>query len=146
MLSLKVKNKSMLLPKKVKHRKWHKGHSRGVAGRGNKVDFGSFGLKSLETCWLSSRQIEAARRAMTHHIQRGGKIWIRIFPFKPVTKKGSEVGMGGGKGGVDHFVFPLKPGHVIFEIDGISADIAKEALRLAGHKLPVKTKIVSAEK
>ncbi|MEK7077762.1 MAG: 50S ribosomal protein L16 [Patescibacteria group bacterium] len=136
----------MLLPKRVKHRKWHKGHNRGVAGRGNKLSFGAWGLKSLETCWLSSRQIEAARRAMTHFIQRGGKIWIRVFPDKPVTKKGSEVGMGGGKGAVDHFVFPLKPGHVIFEMDGISKEIAEEALRLAAHKLPVKTKIISASK
>ena len=134
----------MLLPKKVKHRKWHKGHSRGLASRGNKLDFGNFGLKSMEACWLSSRQIEAARRAMTHHIQRGGKIWIRVFPSKPVTKKGSEVGMGGGKGAVDHFVFPLKPGHMIFEMDGVTPDVAKEALRLAAHKLPVKTKIISA--
>lgn len=136
----------MLLPKRVKHRKWHKGHNRGVAGRGNKLSFGAYGLKSLETYWLSSRQIEAARRAMTHSIQRGGKIWIRVFPDKPVTKKGSEVGMGGGKGAVDHFVFPLKPGNVIFEMDGISQEMAEEALRLAAHKLPVKTKIISASK
>ena len=133
----------MLLPKRVKHRKWHKGRTRGLAGRGNKLSFGSYGLKSLEACWLSSRQIEAARRAMTHFIQRGGKIWIRVFPDKPVTKKGSEVGMGGGKGAVDHFVFPLKPGHVIFEMDGISRETAEEALRLAAHKLPVKTKMIS---
>ncbi|MDP3764820.1 MAG: 50S ribosomal protein L16 [bacterium] len=133
----------MLLPKRVKHRKWHRGRSRGVASRGNKLDFGSFGLKSLETCWLTSRQIEAARRAMTHHMQRGGKVWIRVFPSKPVTKKGAEVGMGGGKGAVDHFVFPLKPGHVIFEIDGLAKDTAEEALRLAAHKLPVMTKIIS---
>ena len=136
----------MLLPKKVKHRKWHKGHSRGVAGRGNKVDFGSFGLKSMETCWLSSRQIEAARRAMTHHIQRGGKIWIRIFPDKPVTRKPPEVTLGGGKGSVDHYVVAIRPGRILFEMDGVSLEIAEEAMRLAGHKLPVKTKIVSAEK
>lgn len=135
----------MLLPKRVKHRKWHKGHSHGIARRGNNLDFGSFGLKCLESIWLSSRQIEAARRAMTHHIQRGGKIWIRIFPMKPVTKKGSEVGMGGGKGAVDHFVFPLKPGRVVFEIDGVSEEMAREALRLAAHKLPVKTKVISSE-
>ena len=135
----------MLLPKRVKHRKWHKGRSRGLSWRGSKLAFGSFGLKTLEAKWLTSRQIESARRAMTHHVQRGGKIWIRIFPFKPVTKKGSEVGMGGGKGAVDHFVFPLKPGRIIFEMDGVSAEMAREALRLAAHKLPVKTKIISAE-
>lgn len=135
----------MLLPKRVKHRKWHKGRSRGLSSRGNKLAFGSFGLKTLEAKWLTSRQIESARRAMTHYIQRNGKIWIRIFPFKPVTKKGSEVGMGGGKGAVDHFVFPLKPGRIIFEMDGVSAEMAREALRLAAHKLPVKTKIISAE-
>lgn len=135
----------MLLPKKVKHRKWQTGRSRGTAARGNKLSFGNFGLKALEARWLSSRQIEAARRAMTRHIQRGGKIWIRIFPTKPVTRKGSEVGMGGGKGAVDHFVFPLKPGHVIFEIDGVSKELAREALRLAAHKLPLKTKIITTE-
>lgn len=134
----------MLLPKRVKHRKWHKGRTKGLAWRGNKLNFGSFGLKSLEARWLSSRQIEAARRAMTHHVQRGGKIWIRVFPSKPVTQKGSEVGMGGGKGAVDHFVFPLKPGHMVFEIDGVGEAMAREALRLAAHKLPVKTKIVSS--
>lgn len=133
----------MLLPKKVKHRKWQKGKSRGLSRRGSNLDFGSFGLKALEARWISSRQIEAARRAMTRHVQRGGKIWIRIFPYKPVTKKGSEVGMGGGKGGVDHFVFPIKPGRIIFEIDGVDKALASEALRLAAHKLPIKTKIVS---
>ncbi len=135
----------MLLPKRVKHRKWHKGHSRGLAYRGNKLAFGAFGLKCLETKWLSSRQLEAARRAMTHHVQRGGKIWIRVFPYKPVTKKGAEVGMGGGKGAVDHFVFPLKPGHIIFEMDGVTQEVAKEALRLAAHKLPVMTKFITLE-
>jgi len=133
----------MLLPKKVKHRKWQKGKSRGLSRRGSHLDFGSFGLKALEAHWISSRQIEAARRAMTRHVQRGGKIWIRIFPYKPVTKKGSEVGMGGGKGGVDHFVFPIKPGRIIFEIDGVDKTLASEALRLAAHKFPIKTKIVS---
>lgn len=134
----------MFLPKRVKHRKWHKGRSKGLAFRGNKLAFGAYGLKCLETKWLSSRQLESARRAMTHYVQRGGKIWIRVFPFKPVTKKGSEVGMGGGKGAVDHFVFPLKPGRIIFEMDGVTSEVAKEALRLAGHKLPVKTKIISS--
>ncbi|MBI4120437.1 MAG: 50S ribosomal protein L16 [Parcubacteria group bacterium] len=136
----------MLLPKKVKHRKWQKGRTRGVESRGSVLAFGGFGLKALEAKWLSSRQIEAARRAMTHHVQRGGKIWIRIFPHKPVTKKGSEVGMGGGKGGVDHFVFPVRPGRVLFEMDGVTAQVAREALRLAAHKLPVKTKIISSGK
>ncbi|MEK7500958.1 MAG: 50S ribosomal protein L16 [Patescibacteria group bacterium] len=136
----------MLLPKKVKHRKWQKGRTRGVESRGSALAFGSFGLKAMEAKWLSSRQIEAARRAMTHHIQRGGKIWIRIFPYKPVTKKGSEVGMGGGKGAVDHFVFPVRTGRVLFEMDGVTAETAREALRLAAHKLPIKTKIISAAK
>lgn len=136
----------MLLPKKVKHRKWQKGRTRGVESRGSILAFGGFGLKAMETRWLSSRQIEAARRAMTHYVQRGGKIWIRIFPYKPVTKKGSEVGMGGGKGAVDHFVFPVRPGRILFEIDGVAKEMAYEALRLAAHKLPVKTKIVSTSK
>ena len=135
----------MLLPKKVKHRKWHKkaGHSKGVATRGTKLSFGSLGLRALTPSRLSSRQIEAARRAMTRHVRRGGKIWIRVFPQKPITRKGSEVGMGGGKGGVDHFVVPVLPGRIIFEIDGIEESLAREALRRASHKLPIKTKIVS---
>src|SRR3990167_2573401 len=135
----------MLFPKKVKHRKWHKGRTRGVASRGSYLAFGTFGLKSEGTKWVSARQIEAARRAMTRFVQRGGKIWIRIFPDKPVTKKGSEVGMGGGKGGVDHYVFAVEPGRILFEIDGVPQETAKEAMRLAAHKLPVKTRIVEAE-
>jgi large subunit ribosomal protein L16 len=133
----------MLQPKKVKHRKWHKGRTKGVETRGTELSFGSFGIKSLEARWITSRQIEAARRAMTNYIQRGGKIWIRIFPDKPVTKKPPEVTLGGGKGAVDHYVAAIKPGRILFEIDGVSPEVAKEALRLAGHKLPVKTKIVS---
>jgi len=135
----------MLTPKKVKHRKWQKGRRRGKGKetRGTKLSFGSFGLKALEECWLTSRQIEAARRAMTRHIQRGGKIWIRVFPDKPVTKKGIEVPMGGGKGSVDHYVMPIKPGRVIFEMDGVEEDLAKEAMRKASHKLPVKTRFIT---
>ena len=135
----------MLSPKKVKHRKWQKGRRRnkGKASRGAELSFGSYGLKAMEPCWLTARQIEAARRTMTRHVQRGGKIWIRVFPDKPVTRKGTEVPMGGGKGSVDHYVVPIKPGRIIFEMDGIPQEMAKEAIRRAGHKLPVKTKFVS---
>jgi len=135
----------MLSPKKVKHRKWQKGTRRGKgkATRGTKLSFGSFGLKIMEECWLTARQIESARRAMTRYVQRGGKIWIRVFPDKPVTKKGIEVPMGGGKGSVDHYVMPIKPGRIIFEMDGISEEMAKEAMRRASHKLPIKTKFIS---
>jgi large subunit ribosomal protein L16 len=133
----------MLSPKKVKHRKWQKGRSRGKETRGAELTFGSFGLKAVETKWLTARQIEAARRAMTRYVQRGGKIWIRVFPDKPITKKGTEVPMGGGKGSVDHYVFPVKPGRILFEMDGVSKEIAREAMRRAGHKLPVKVKFIS---
>jgi len=135
----------MLLPKKVKHRKWHKGRRRrtGIATRRTNLDFGSFGLKTLEIGWITSRQIEAARKAMVRLTRKGGKIWIRIFPDKPVTTKGIEIPMGGGKGAVDHYVAPVKTGVILFEIDGMSAKAAREALRLAAHKLPVKTVIVS---
>ncbi|KKU15322.1 50S ribosomal protein L16 [Candidatus Wolfebacteria bacterium RIFCSPLOWO2_01_FULL_45_19] len=135
----------MLVPKKVKHRKWQKGRSkkRTVETRGTKLEFGSFGLQSLGASWVNSRQIEAGRKAITHHMKREGKLWIRIFPDKPITKKPPEVTMGGGKGAVEEYVFPVKPGRIIFELDGVTKDIAEEALRLAGHKLPVKTKIVS---
>jgi len=133
----------MLFPKKVKHRKWQKGSSRGLSKGGTELAFGSFGLKSLETCWLTSRQIEAARRAITRHVKRGGKIWLRVFPDKPVTKKGTEVPMGGGKGSVDHYVFVVKPGRILFEMDGVTREVAEESLRLAAHKLPVKTKFIS---
>lgn len=134
----------MLQPKKVKHRKWFRGRSRGVESRGTRLAYGNFGLKSDGSCWITARQIEAARRAITHHIQRGGKVWIRIFPDKPVTKKPPEVTLGGGKGAVDHYVFPVRPGRVLFEMDGVQADIAREALRRAAAKLPVKTTIISA--
>lgn len=137
----------MLFPKKVKHRKWHKGTrtAKGKSKAGCNLDFGSYGLKALEGKWITSRQIEAARRAMTRSIQRGGKVWIRIFPDKPVTMKGAEVPMGKGKGAVDHFVVPVKPGRIIFEMDGVTFDLAKEAMRLASHKLPIKTKFVSKD-
>lgn len=135
----------MLFPKKVKHRKWQKGRARGLTKGGADLAFGSFGLKAMETCWLTARQIEAARRAMTRYVKRGGKIWLRVFPDKPVTKKGTEVPMGGGKGSVDHYVCVIKPGRILFEMDGISQEIAQEALRLAAHKLPVKTKFIMKE-
>lgn len=134
----------MLLPKKVKHRKHQKGKSRGkIAKRGTSLDFGVCGLKAMEASWISSHQIEAARRAMTRYTGRGGKIWIRIFPAKPVTKKGAEVGMGSGKGSVDHFVAPVKPGRILFEMDGVPLEAAKEAMRRASHKLPIKTKFIT---
>ena len=135
----------MLIPKKVKHRKWHKGRRRfkGVETRGTKLTFGSYGLKSLGRAWLTARQIEAARRAMTRYVARGGKIWIRIFPDKPVTKKGAETPMGGGKGAVDHYVVPIKPGRILFEMDGVTKDMAEEAMRRASYKLPVKTKFIT---
>lgn len=132
----------MLQPKKVKHRKWHKGTSRGVETRGTDLVFGGYGLKALEASWVTARQIEAARRAITNYIQRGGKVWIRIFPDKPVTKKPPEVTLGGGKGSVDHYVAVVRPGRIVFEMDGVSEEIAREALRLAAHKLPVKAKFV----
>lgn len=133
----------MLQPRKVKHRKWHKGHARAKTTRGGaELSFGSFGLKAEDSVWLTARQIEAARRAMTRYVQRGGKIWIRVFPDKPRTTKGVEVPMGGGKGSVDHYVVPIKPGRILFEMDGITEEIAREAMRLAGHKLPIRTKFV----
>ena len=110
--------------------------------RGTELSFGAYGLKALEACWITARQIEAARRAMTHYIQRGGKIWIRIFPDKPVTRKPPEVTLGGGKGSVDHYVVAIRPGRILFEMDGVSEEVAEEAMRLAGHKLPVKTKFI----
>lgn len=137
----------MLLPKKVKHRKWHKGRRRniGTATRASEVSFGAFGLKAQTHAWVSSRQIESARRAMTRYIKRGGKIWIRIFPDKPITQKGAEMGMGKGKGAVDHYVAIVKPGMVLFEMDGVAPDQAEEAMRLAGHKLPMKVAFVTKQ-
>ena len=130
------------MPTKVKHRKWHKGRSRGVETRGTELVFGTFGLKAMGTKWITSRQIEAARRAIIRYLKKGGKLWVRIFPDKPITKKGTEVPMGGGKGSVDHYVFPIKPGRIMFELEGIKEESAKEALKKAGDKLPIKTKFV----
>ncbi|MDI6777862.1 MAG: 50S ribosomal protein L16 [Patescibacteria group bacterium] len=132
----------MLMPKKVKYRKHQRGGKlRLWTKKGSELSFGSFGLKSLESGLVSSRQIEAARRAMTRHIQRGGKVWIRVFPDKPMTKKGDETPMGKGKGSVDHFVAVVEPGRIIFEMDGVFPDIARQALKLAADKLSVKTRI-----
>lgn len=138
----------MLTPKKIKHRKWQKGRSinRKIETRGTTLAFGSFGLKAQSGAWINGRQIEAARRAISNFIKREGKIWIRIFPDKPITRKPPEVTMGGGKGDVKEFVFPVRPGRILFEMDGVSAETAKEALRLAGHKLPVRTKIITKER
>ncbi|HLC90097.1 MAG TPA: 50S ribosomal protein L16 [Patescibacteria group bacterium] len=129
----------MMSPRKVKHRKWHTGVLRGKASAKTSLNFGRFGLKAQGLCWLTARQIEAARRAMTRFIQRGGKIWIRVFPDKPITQKGEQSTMGSGKGSVDHYVAIIKPGMVLFEMDGVSEEKAREAMRLAANKLPVKT-------
>ncbi|MEK7145982.1 MAG: 50S ribosomal protein L16 [Patescibacteria group bacterium] len=136
----------MLLPKKIKYRKWHRlrGAFKGKAKGGTEVSFGSYGLKSMQTREVTSRQIEAARRAMTRFIKRGGKIWIRVFPHKPVTAKAAEVPMGSGKGSVEKYTTMVKPGTIIFEMDGIPESVAKEAMHLASGKLPVKTKFVKA--
>lgn len=134
---------SILIPKKTKHRKWRKRtSSKGVDIKSNQIVFGSFGLKSEGEKWITSRQIEAARRVVIRYLKKGGKLWIRIFPDKPVTRKGTEVPMGGGKGAVDHYVFPVRLGRIIFEIEGIPEDQAKDALRKAADKLPVKTKFI----
>jgi large subunit ribosomal protein L16 len=135
----------MLQPKRVKYRKSHKGHRRGKAQAGATVEFGDFGLKALESAWLTSRQIEAARRAIVRHIRRGGKVWIRIFPDKPVTKKAAETRMGSGKGAPDHWVAVVKRGRILFELSGVDHSIAKEAMRLAAHKLPIETGFVARE-
>ena len=132
----------MLQPRKTKYRKSMKNPQTGNATRGANIDFGKYAIKALEPAWITARQIEAARRAMTRYIKRGGKIWIRIFPDKPITKKPNEVRMGSGKGSLDHYVAVVKPGRVLFEMDGVPADVAKEALRLARHKLPIKTKFI----
>jgi large subunit ribosomal protein L16 len=132
----------MLQPKKTKFRKQQKGKMKGNAQRGHELAFGSFGIKTLETCWLTSRQIEAARIAVTRYMKREGQIWIRVFPDKPVTSKPAEVRMGKGKGAPSHWVAPITPGRIIFEAEGVSLEIAKEALRLAAQKLPVITKFV----
>jgi len=133
----------MLMPKRVKFRKQQRGRMKGMANRGSKVSFGQYGLKALSPGWITARQIEAARIAMTRHIKRGGKVWIRIFPNKPITQKPAETRMGKGKGSPEFWVAVVKPGRIMFELSGVPIDVAKEALRLASHKLPVKTKFVS---
>jgi large subunit ribosomal protein L16 len=133
----------MLMPKKVKHRKQMKGRMKGNATRGEKVSFGDFALKAMESAWVTDRQIEAARIAMTRHIKRGGKIWIRIFPDKPITKKPAETRMGSGKGAPDHWVAVVRPGRVLYEIQGVDETLAREAMRLAAQKLPLKTRFVT---
>jgi large subunit ribosomal protein L16 len=135
----------MLLPKKMKYRKHQRGRRRGYAKGQTTVQFGDFGLKALETGWVTNRQIEAARIAMTRYIKRGGKVWIKIFPSKPVTQKPLEVRMGSGKGNVEKWVCVVKPGKILFELAGVSEDVAREAMRLAAHKLPIKTKFVKRE-
>ncbi len=135
----------MLMPKKVKYRKQQRGRMKGIATRGNELSLGEFGLQATEPGWVTSRQIEAARIAMTRYTKRGGNVWIRIFPDKPVTKKPAETRMGSGKGAPEYWVSVVKPGRVMFEIGGIPEDVAREALRLAGHKLPIKTKFISKE-
>ena len=137
---------SLLFPKKTKHRKWQKGRSRArTAGRGNTLAFGTYGVKSTESAWITSRQIEASRRVIVRAVRKSGKMWIRIFPDKPVTRKGNEVPMGGGKGNPEFFVAPVKPGTVLFEVDGIPEETARAVLKHAGHKLPVKTKFIKRE-
>lgn len=135
----------MLMPKKVKHRKTFKGRMTGAASRGTELNFGDFGLQAMECGWLSSRQIEAARRAMTRYVKRGGKIWIRVFPDKPLTRKPAETRMGKGKGSPESWVAVIRPGMVLYEMQGVDEATAREALRLAAHKLPVKTKFVFRE-
>jgi large subunit ribosomal protein L16 len=135
----------MLLPKRTKFRKMQKGRSPGLSHRGNSVAFGDYGLMALEPVWMTSRQIEAARRAITGYIKRGGKVWIRVFPDKPVTQKPAETRMGGGKGSVDHWVAVIKPGRIIFELGGVREEIAQEALSRAAQKLPVLCKIIGRE-
>ena len=136
----------MLMPKRVKRRKQHRGRMTGVATRGNKITRGEFGIIATEPCWITSNQIEAARIAMTRYTKRGGKVWINIFPHKPVTKKPAETRMGSGKGSPEFWVAVVKPGRVLFELSGVSEEVAREAMRLASHKLPCKTKFVMKEK
>ncbi|OGJ42144.1 50S ribosomal protein L16 [Candidatus Peregrinibacteria bacterium RIFCSPLOWO2_02_FULL_48_14] len=137
----------MLLPKRAKYRKWQRlrGSFKGISKGGSTLAFGSYGLKSIEISEVSSRQIEAARRVLAHHVQRAGKIWVRVFPHKPITLKAAEVPMGSGKGNVDRYTVLVKPGTMLFEMDGIEEKVAHDALLLAGHKLPVKTKFVSSK-
>ncbi len=135
----------MLQPKRVKYRKSHKGHRRGKAQVGTTIVFGGFGLQAVEGAWITARQIEAARRAMVRSIRRGGKVWIRIFPDHPVTSKPAETRQGGGKGSPDHWIAVVKPGRIMFEMGGVTEDLAKEAMRLAAHKLPIRTRFIVRE-
>ena len=135
----------MLMPKRVKHRKVQRGRMKGVATRGNKITDGQFGLQALEPAWITSNQIEAARVAMTRFTKRGGKVWVKIFPDKPVTQKPAETRMGSGKGSPEYWVAVVKPGRVLFEVAGVSEEVAREALRLAMHKLPIKCKFIARE-
>jgi large subunit ribosomal protein L16 len=135
----------MLQPKRVKHRKVHRGKMRGMASGGNQVSFGEYGLQAVGRAWVEARQIEAARRAITHYVRRGGKVWIRIFPDKSVTAKPAETRMGSGKGNPDHWVAVVKPGRMLFELAGVRRDVAQEAMRLAAHKLPLETRFVARE-
>ena len=130
------------MPKRVKYRRQHRGRMKGNANRGNQLAYGEYGLQALEACWMTANQIEAARRAMTRYIKRGGNIWIKVFPDKPVSKKPAEVRMGSGKGAPEYWVAVIKPGKVLFEMSGVSEEVAKEAMRLAAQKLPVKTKFI----
>jgi len=133
---------AILMPKRVKYKKMQKGRSKGIERRATELTFGSYGLKSLETCWISARQIEAARRAILRYFKKGGKLWIRIFPQKPITSKGTEFSMGGGKGAVSYYAFPIKPGRIIFELEGIKEEVARQALKIAADKLPIKTRFI----
>jgi large subunit ribosomal protein L16 len=135
----------MLAPKKIKHRKQQKGRMRGVAYRGNNLDFGSYGLKAMQCGRITSRQIEAARVALIRHVKRGGKLWIRMFPDKPMTKKPAETRMGKGKGSPEYWVAVIKPGRILYEMEGVSESVAREAFRLAAHKLPIKTTFIMRE-
>lgn len=132
----------MLMPKRVKYRKQHRGRMTGMASRGNTIAFGEFGLQALEPCWMTARQLEAARRAIVRYIRRGGRMWTRVFPDKPATKKPAETRMGGGKGSVDEWVAVVQPGRILFELGGISEDVAKEAMRLGAAKLPIETQFI----
>ena len=132
----------MLMPKRVKYRRQHRGRMKGNSHRGNQLAYGEFGLQALEACWMTANQIEAARRAMTRYIKRGGNIWIKVFPDKPVSKKPAEVRMGSGKGAPEYWVAVVKPGRMLFEMSGVSEEVAREAMRLAAQKLPIKTKFV----
>ena len=133
------------MPKRVKHRKGHRGRMTGKAHKGNTLAYGDYGLQALEPCWMTANQIEAARRAMTRYIKRGGNIWIKVFPDKPVTEKPAEVRMGSGKGNPEYWVAVVKPGRVLFEMAGVPEDVAREAMRLAAHKLPIKTKFIARD-